>query len=430
VEAGVSEALLLAVGFIALLVLGAPVWLAIGAPALTVLLAFTTNPPAVLANLIHSSMLHSAFATIPLFLLAGSLMSAGGTSDHLIRFFSAFLRHVPGGLAVVSVMSCTFFAGLSGSSTADTAAIGRVTIVPMIRAGYHPRFATGLVAASGTLGIIIPPSIPMILYSVITGESTGKLFIAGIVPGLVIALMLLGMAIVVSRRQGYGREAAATWGERGAAFVRALPILGLPALILGALYGGWATTVEVAALAAVYAFVVGAFVYRSLSWEGTWKALRETARLTSAIALIIVASEVMSFVLTYMQAPQGLVSWVIAQELSPWLFLVAVNVVLLVLGLALEPPPVMFMTLPLLYPVVKALAIDPVHFGVLTMVNMQLAQVSPPIGIVLFIAAAVAKVPVQEVFRGVMPFIWLLLAALVLITYVPWFSLVLLGGRS
>ncbi len=201
-----TATLILGAPFVLLLVLGAPVWLFIGVPALLGLQVLTPNPPAVLPNLVHSAMLNSTLAAIPLFLLAGNLMAAGGTSGYLIGFFNTLLRHVPGSLAIVSVISCMFFAGITGSSTADTAAIGRVTIVPMIQAGYDRRFAMGLVAASGTLGIIIPPSIPMILYSVITGESTGKLFLAGIVPGVLIGVMLLAVALGVSWWHGYGRQ--------------------------------------------------------------------------------------------------------------------------------------------------------------------------------------------------------------------------------
>jgi C4-dicarboxylate transporter DctM subunit len=277
------------------------------------------------------------------------------------------------------------------------------------------------------VAILIPPSIPMILYSSITGTSVAKLFIAGLVPGITCALLLGLLGIIVARRNAYGGSRPATSNrERLRKLAVALPIMTVPVFIVIGIYGGFATPSEIGAVAAIVSIVITQFIYRDLGRERLWHALVSTTRLSAAVMIMNATAQILSWLLTYEQVPQHLTALLADAHLTPFVFLIAVNLLFLLLGLPLDPPPIMFMTLPILFPLLTVFGINPVHFAVLMMVNMTIAQISPPAGGALFAMATVAKIPVTDVYRGVLPFMGVLIVALILITYVPAISLFLL----
>lgn len=413
-------------GSVVLLVIASPVWVFLGLPAALGTLSIGVPGAAIGARAIDA-VSSDTLISIPMFLLVGNVLISSRAMNDLIGFFDSLVGHFRGGMVLVIVTVAMFFGGISGSTTSEASIMALALTGPMLAKGYPARFTAGLIASTATVAILIPPSIPMILYSSITGTSVAKLFIAGLVPGITCALLLGLLAIVVARRNAYGGSRPPTSNrQRLRKLAVALPIMTVPLFIVIGIYGGLATPSEIGAVAAIVSIVITQFIYRDLGRERLWHALVSTTRLSAAVMIMNATAQILSWLLTYEQVPQHLTALLADAHLTPFVFLIAVNVLFLLLGLPLDPPPIMFMTLPILFPLLTVFGIDPVHFAVLMMVNMTIAQISPPAGGALFAMATVAKIPVTDVYRGVLPFMGVLIVALILITYVPAISLFLL----
>jgi len=415
--------LLMLLLFVVLLLSGAPVYLFMFLPAV-VAIFFTLPEPMTIANIFIQNVQNFSLISIPLFIFTGNLCSQTGMAKYLVRFLDNLIGHLTGGLAIAAIMAAVFFAGITGSSAADASAIGLLLIKPMMEAGYERKFVTALLAAGATIGLIVPPSIPLILYGFLAEESVEKLFIGGLLPSVMIALALIIYSVWYCKKKGYGRKAKATWGERARSFVTASPILGVLVIVMGTIYSGITTPTETAGIASVYALFISVFIYKSLNWVLFKEIVLKTVRFSGMIFLIIAGSLVMSFFLTYDQTPQKLTQYIISQNLSPWLFLLAINIILLILGIPIDPPPLIFMIVPLIAPILGTLGIDKIHFAIIFMINMQIAICTPPVGINLFIISGIAEAPTHEIFRSIIPFTIILIVMLFIITYVPSLSLV------
>lgn len=410
---------------LALLVVGAPVWVFLGLPAAIGALSAGIPGEAIAARAFES-VRSDALISVPMFVLVGNVLISSRAMNDLIGCFDSLIGHIRGGMVVVVVLVAVFFGGISGSTTAEASVMALALAGPMLSTGYPKRFTAGLIASVSTVAILIPPSIPLILYASITGVSIAQLFIAGLIPGLLVASMLALVGIVIARRNGYGGSRPPdSWRVRRRKFAVAAPIMTVPLFIVVAIYWGLSTASEIGAVAAVFSILITQFVYRDLGRHKLRQALIDTARVSAAILLMNATAQLLSWLLTYEQVPQAMAQALATAHLAPVVFLIAINVLLLLLGLPLDPPPIMFMTLPIIFPTLALFGIDPIHFGVLMMVNLTIAQVSPPVGGALFAIATVAKIPLTDVFRGVLPFIGVLLLALILVTYVPEISLFL-----
>jgi len=401
---------------------GMPIFFALGITALA-MLAMQGEPVAIVPQVMYGALDSFPLMALPFFAISAHFMVRGGTSARLIAAAAAWVGHLPGGLAIVTVLACMIFAALCGSSSATAVAIGSITIPAMMARGYERGFSAAVVGSAGTLGILIPPSVNFILYGIIAEESIGALFIAGVVPGLLLGFAFMACAVAVSRRRGYGSPARASWAERIDATLRALPALALPVLILGSIYGGFATPTEAAALSVVYAVAIGVGVYREIPPRSLLREFGLAMKPAAMVMAIISTAVLFGHVLTRAGVPQQVVALVAEWQLPGWGFLVAVNLLLILMGMVLDVVSIMLISLPLLVPLLGPLGIDKVHFGVVLVVNMEMALVTPPVGLNLFVVSAAAKAPMAEVVRASLPFLVVNAIVLVLITYVPELSL-------
>lgn len=360
---------------------------------------------------------------IPGFVLAGVLMSKGGISKALVDALRAWLGHVSGGLSVVTIMACAIFAAISGSSPATAAAIGAIMIPGMIEAGYSKRYAMGLVAAAGTLGILIPPSIPLIVYGTVAEESIGQLFMAGVLPGIFLTLVLVVIAITYAKIKKFGKLPKVGWRERWILSYKAIPAAFTPFLILGTIYLGVATPTEASVIACVYALIVAVFVYKQIKFDSIRAILQDTINTSSMIFLIIAAATVFGLYLTNAQVPQEIAQWIMESETNKWTFLLSVNILFFIMGMFLEPTSIILITLPIFLPIIKLLGIDVIHFAIIMTVNMELGMITPPVGLNLFVVSGITKSKVEEVVKGVLPFILIMVLVLVVIVVWPQLSL-------
>ncbi len=360
------------------------------------------------------------YIAIPLFIIAGELMSRGGMGLRIVRFARALLGFLPGGLGIVSVVASMIFGGISGSALADTAAVGSIMIPNLIRQRYTRGFSAALIAAAGTIGIIVPPSIPLLIYGFVASVSVSDLFLAGIVPGLVFALALILYCIWIGRRSGcdMGGERTSV-RELGRAFVGCLPALLMPALIIGSIFSGTFTPTEAAGLAVVYGLLIACVLYRELPWRDVPKLLVDCFVTSSVILLVVGATAALAWLIAAEQMPVLLGNLVRHYAGSGWTFLLLVNIVLLILGHVLEPIPAIILTVPMFMPIAKSFHIDPVHLGVIMTCNLALGLFTPPIGVTLFVATKIAGIPVFSITRELMPLFLIGVAVLLLITYVP-----------
>lgn len=360
---------------------------------------------------------------IPGFVLAGAIMARGGISKYLIEALRAWVGHLPGGLSVVTLLACGIFAAISGSSPATAAAIGSIMIPALIAAGYEKKYALGLVAAGGTLGILIPPSVPLIIYGITSEESIGKLFMAGVIPGLGLLAVLIVAAIVYAKMQGYQGDEKASWEERGRKSLKAIWGAFLPILILGTIYSGVVTPTESAIIAVVYGLIVSIFIYRELSWKDFRQILVESINVTAMIFLIIGAASLFGLYLTNEQVPQKVGAWIAESGMNKWIFMLIVNLLFFILGMFLEAVSIILITLPILLPILKHFGIDLYHFAIIMVINLELGMITPPVGLNLFVVAGIAKEKLGMVVRGVFPFIVLMIAYLVVVILFPQLSL-------
>jgi len=357
---------------------------------------------------------------IPLFILAAEFMNSGPIMDRLLRFCNALVGRWRGGLAQVNVVQSIIFASMSGSALADAAASGKLMQTLMTKDGRYPAsFAAALTAVSSVIGPIIPPSIPLVLYSLVSDTSIGYLFLAGMVPGLLIGAVQMSLIAFLARRRNFPVEPAVPLRELPGITWQAVPALMMPVILLGCLYSGITTPTEAAAAAAAYALLVSALLYRSVTWTGLYGSLLTSARTTISIGMLIAGALVFNYVITIENIPKALAAMMKAYELSPLAFLLFANLVLLVLGCFLEGTTILLVIVPVLVPAAQALGIDPVHFGVVAVVNIMIGLVTPPYGLLLFMMTKIAGVPLKDLVREVMPFLGVMIGALALITFVP-----------
>ncbi len=360
---------------------------------------------------------------IPGFVFTGVVMARGGIAKYLVQAVRAWVGHVPGGLSVVVVVSSMIFAAISGSSPATAAAIGSVTIPAMIRNGYSKRYAMGLVATSGTLGILIPPSVTMIIYGITTSQSIGKLFIAGIIPGLLLGGSLVVFSVWYARRAGYGRLPRAGWKERWRTLWWGLPGFFLPVLIMGTIYTGVATPTESSVIALFYAILISLFVYREARLKEWVAMLREAVGITAMIYLIVSAAMLFSLYMTNKQVPALLAEWIVDHGFGRYEVFAVTSILFIILGMFLEAVSIILITLPVLMPILQAVDINLIHFAVVMTISMELAMITPPVGLNLFVISGITKAPLGEVVRGVVPFYAVLLFVLVILVLFPELSL-------
>ncbi|WBU59902.1 TRAP transporter large permease [Paracoccus albus] len=418
----------LAVSLVVLFVLSVPVAVAIGLSAIFGITFFSTMPLLVVPQKIFTSLDSFPLLAVPFFILAGNLMSRGGVSTRLVDFAKSIIGGMQGGLASTCVVTCMIFAAISGSSVATTYAIGAILIPAMVAHGYPTPMAATIQASSAELGVIIPPSVPMIIYAVSTETSVTKLFMAGIVPGMLIAAMLVAMVQIWCRLKGYGTRD----GEARLSIItstgRAFWALLLPIIILGGIYGGVFTPTEASAVAVGYALLVGMFIYREITPRDLPEIFRTAAVSTAAIMLIIGTAGLLSFLVNLSGLPRVIGGWAEGNFTSPWAFLLFVNLLLFVVGMFIETSAAILVLGPILAPIAISYGIDPVHFGVVMIVNLAMGMITPPLGVNLFAAASVAQIPVQRMFRSLLIPLLTVVVALLLITYIPDISLFLTRG--
>jgi|TARA_R100001369_G_scaffold19823_1_gene36109 C4-dicarboxylate transporter DctM subunit len=410
-----------------LLLLGVPVTFALGLAAVVTIWQGNIMPLLIVPQEMIRSMNSFPLLAIPFFILAGNLMQAGGISRRLVDFSKTLVGSTTGGLAMVAIVTSAFFAAISGSGAATTAAVGAILIPAMIAQGYSASYAAANQAAAGALGVIIPPSIPLILYAISANQSVGDMFAAGFLPGFVVVLSLLIYAWYHARSQTTLPEEPANLSRILRAGWSALLALLMPTLILGGIYGGVVTPTEAAVVAVVYSLVVGVVIYRELPFKEIPVILRDSAVTSAVILSIIAAAGLYGRVILSLQVPTVISNLVVGAIDSPWLFIILVNVLLLIVGMFLEAAAAILIFTPILLPIALSFGFDPVHFGVIMIVNLAMGMFTPPVGLNLFIASNIAKTSIPRIARSVVPFVLILMADLMIISFVPWLSLVFTG---
>ncbi len=406
-----------------LMLTGMPISISLGLTVLTFLFTMTQVPLESVALKLFTGIEKFEIMAIPFFILAGNFLTHGGVARRMIYFASAMVGHWHGGLGLAGVVACALFAAVSGSSPATVVAIGSILLPAMVKAGFPNRFGAGVITTSGALGILIPPSIVMVMYSVATNTSVGALFMAGVVPGLVLATMLGVTTWYRARKFDYPRQPVVSWRKRWQAFREAIWGLLLIFVVMGGIYTGIFTPTEAAAMSAVYAFFVAVYVYRDMGLRDVPKVLLNSANMSAMLLYIITNAVMFSFILTNENIPQHLAAWMVDMGLGQIAFLLAVNVLLLLAGNFMEPSSIVLIFAPILFPVAITLGIDPVHFGILMTVNMEVGMCHPPVGLNLYVASGITKMGITELTVAVWPWLLTMLVFLVVVTYWPAMSL-------
>jgi C4-dicarboxylate transporter DctM subunit len=399
--------------------LGMPVAVALGLSSILTIMAFAQDSLASLSLKLYETSEAYTLLAIPFFVLGGTFMTTGGVARRMIRFANACIGHFRGGLAMASVFACMLFAAVSGSSPATVVAVGSIVIGGMVRAGYPKNFAVGVICNAGTLGILIPPSIVMVVYSAATETSVGKLFMAGVVPGILLGLMLMVAIYVRARQVGLPKQERATLPETLRAGRDSLWGLLLIVIILGGIYGGVFTPTEAAAVAAVYAFFIAVFVYRDIGMKDVPRVLLDSGKVTVMLMFIVANALLFAHVLTTERIPQTIAEAIVNSGMPAWGFLLVVNVLLLIAGCFMEPTGITLILAPILFPIAQRLGIDAVHLGIIMVINLEIGMVTPPVGLNLFVASGITKMPITAVARAALPWSLVLLAFLMIVTYVP-----------
>ena len=417
------RALILFALLLSLMFTGMPVSIALGLTVLTFMFTLTDVPIESVALKLFTGIESFEIMAIPFFILAGTFLTHGGVARRMINFATSMVGHWHGGLGLAGVLACALFAAVSGSSPATVVAIGSVIMPAMVAQGFPKRFGAGVIATSGALGILIPPSIVMVLYAVATNSSIGKLFIAGIVPGIVLATMLGATTWYRAWKNDYPRMPRASYKERWIAFRQSIWGLLLIVIVMGGIYSGLFTPTEAAAMSAVYAFVIAVFVYKDLNLSDVPRVLLSSANLSAMLLYIITNAILFSFLLTYENIPQQLAEWITSMGLGWIAFLLVVNLMLLLAGNVMEPSSIVLIMAPILFPVAIKLGIDPIHFGILMVVNMEVGLCHPPVGLNLYVASGIAKMGITELTVAVWPWLLTMLVFLGIVTYWPGLSL-------
>ncbi|BBE74106.1 TRAP transporter large permease [Oharaeibacter diazotrophicus] len=426
-------------GLVALMLTGMPISIALGLTVLVFLFTMTAVPIDTVALKLFTGIEKFEIMAIPFFILAGNFLTHGGVARRMINFATSMVGHWHGGLGLAGVIACALFAAVSGSSPATVVAIGAILLPAMVKQGFPPRFGAGVITTSGALGILIPPSIVMVMYAVATSgmtvtgpdgqvvsaASVGQLFMAGVIPGLMLATLLGATTWYRAWKNGYPRMPRASWAERWTSFRKAFWGLALIVIVIGGIYTGAFTPTEAAAMSAVYAFVIAVFVYKDLKLSDIPNVLLASANVSAMLLYIITNAVLFSFLMTHEGIPQALGDWMVSSGLSWWMFLIAVNIILLAAGNFMEPSSIVLIMAPILFPVAVKLGIDPVHFGIMIVVNMEVGMCHPPVGLNLYVASGITRMGITELTVAVMPWLMTMLGFLLLVTYVPEISLFL-----
>jgi len=408
---------------VVLMLTGMPISISLGLTVLTFLFTMTDVPVQSVALKLFTGIEKFEIMAIPFFILAGNFLTHGGVARRMIRFATSMIGHWHGGLGLAGVMACALFAAVSGSSPATVVAIGSVILPAMVKQGFPNKFGAGILTTSGSLGILIPPSIAMVMFSVSTNVSVGSMFIAGIVPGIALAIALGFTTWFIARKNHYPRMPKASWKERFVAFRESVWGLLLIVVVMGGIYSGVFTPTEAAAMAAVYAFIVAVFVYKDMPLSRIPKVLLDSASMSAMLLYIITNAVLFSFLMTSENIPQAMADWMINQGFGPIAFLLVVNILLLLAGNVMEPSSIILILAPILFPVAIKLGINPIHFGILIVVNMEVGMCHPPVGLNLYVASGITKMGISELTMAVMPWLLTMLAFLGVVTYWPGLTL-------
>jgi C4-dicarboxylate transporter DctM subunit len=408
----------------ALLLIGVPVAISMGMASILTMIFFADQTLLSSAQKFFHTMHVYPLLAVPFFVLAGAFMTTGGVARRMIDFANALVGHYRGGLAMAALLASAFFAAVSGSAPATVVAVGSVMIGGMVASGYSKKFAAGVICNSGTLGILIPPSLVMVVYGAITESSIGDLFIAGVLPGIILTIVMMGTIIVIAKKYDMPRQEKASFRTVVKTFREAVWGLMLVVIILGGIYAGIFTPTEAAAVSAVYAFFIAVFIYKDITLKHVPEVLTDASRVTVMLMFIIANAFMFAFLLTTEQVPQMASEMLIGMGLPVWGFLLLLNVLLLMAGNFMDPTSVVLILTPIVFPIAVNMGIDPIHLGILMVVNMQIGLVTPPVGLNLFVTAGIADMSLEETIQASYPWLVVLLAVLMLITFVPWISTV------
>lgn len=415
-----------------LMLIGVPVAVSLGASTVLTMLLFTDLDVAAMPQLIFDGINKFALMAIPMFILAGNLLSKGGSARRIIDFAKSMVGHLPGGLPMSAIFACVIFAAVSGSSPATVVAIGSIMFVAIKEAGYPKEYAVGGITTAGSLGILIPPSVVMIVYGVTAEVSIAQLFMAGVVPGLMLGGMMILQTYIGAKKLGFKATTPEPWSERIKKFGKAFWALLIVVVVIGGIYGGIFTPTEAAAASAIYALIISLFVYKDIKFKDLWDICLESAITTAMIFFIIANAVVFAYLLTSENIPQTIADSILAANIGKIGFLIIVNVLLFIMGQFMEPSSVVMIMVPLLLPIATALGVDPVHFGILLIVNMEIGMITPPVGLNLFVASGLTGMNLKDVIVSCLPWTLTLFVGLVLVTYIPeislWLPRLMYGG--
>ena len=405
------------------MLIGVPVAVSLGASTVLTMLLFTDLDVAAMPQLIFDGINKFALMAIPMFILAGNLLSKGGSARRIIDFAKSMVGHLPGGLPMSAIFACVIFAAVSGSSPATVVAIGCIMCVAIKEAGYPKEYAVGGITTAGSLGILIPPSVVMIVYGVTAEVSIAQLFMAGVVPGLMLGGMMIAQTYFGAKRLGFKATTPEPWSERIKKFFRAFWALLIVVVVIGGIYGGIFTPTEAAAASAIYALIISLFVYKDIKFKDLWDICLESAITTAMIFFIIANAFVFAYLLATENIPQTIAESILAANIGKIGFLIIVNILLFIMGQFMEPSSVVMIMVPLLLPIAKALGVDLVHFGILLIVNMEIGMITPPVGLNLFVASGLTGMNLKDVIVSCLPWTLTLFIGLILVTYIPEISL-------
>ncbi|HEV6966884.1 TRAP transporter large permease subunit [Roseateles sp.] len=410
---------------LALMLTGMPISISLGLTVLTFIFTMTDVPAMEVAHKLFTGIEKWEIMAVPFFILAGNFLTHGGVARRMINFATSMVGHFHGGLALASILACSMFALVCGSSVATVVAIGSIVLPAMVAHGYPMRFGAGVIITAGSLGILMLPSIPKVIYAISTNTSIGALFVAGLLPGILLALMLAVVTWWIARKNNYPRLARAGWGARFQAFRKSFWGLLLVVIIVGGIWSGAFTATEAAAMAAVYSFFVAIFVYKDLKLSDVPKVLKDSANMSAMLLYIITNAVLFSFVLTNENLPHQLADWLLSMNLGQHGFLFVVNLVLLGAGNFMDPSSIILIMAPIFFPAAMQLGVNPVHFGILIDVNMEVGLCHPPVGLNLYVASGISKLGITELTKAVMPWLLTMIVFLIIVTYWPWLTLVL-----
>jgi C4-dicarboxylate transporter, DctM subunit len=408
---------------IALMLTGVPVSIALGLTVLMFMFFMTSVPVEAVALKLFTGIEKFEIMAIPFFILAGGFLTHGGVAKRMIAFATSLVGHWHGGLALAGIVSCAMFALVCGSSVATVVAIGSIVLPAMVKQGYPMRFGAAVIITAGSLGILMLPSIPKVIYAISTNTSIGALFVAGLFPGMLLTVMLCTVTWYIAKKRGYPRMVKATWNQRWTSFRKSVWGLMLVVIIIGGIYSGIFTATEAAAMAAVYAFFISVYVYRDMGLKDVPKVLLNSANLSAMLLYIITNAVLFSFLMSHENIPQAMADWILGKDLGVVAFLLCVNVILLLAGNVMEPSSIILIFAPILHPAAMKLGIDSVHLGILIDANMEVGLCHPPVGLNLYVASGISKLSITELAVAVLPWLTTMLVFLVIVTYWPGLSI-------